>query len=100
MGGEMQPQGHLQVVAAMVDRGMNPQAALDAPRWQVGTGRLVTVEPEVDEALVGALRARGHAVERAENRLRFGRGQIIARDERGVLVGGSEPRTDGAAIGL
>ena len=58
MGGEMQPQGHLQVVSAMLDRDHNPQAALDAPRWRVLEGRAVEVEADTSPELIAGLRAR------------------------------------------
>ena len=94
MGGEMQPQGHLQVVSSMVDHGLDPQSALDAPRWRVEPDGVV-LELEVAEAVVEGLRRRGHRVAVAPNRLDFGRGQIIRRLESGVYAGGTEPRTDG-----
>ena len=94
MGGEMQPQGHLQVVSSMVDYGLNPQSALDAPRWRVEPDAVV-LEPEVGEDVVDGLRRRGHRVSVAPNRLDFGRGQIIRRLDSGVYAGGTEPRTDG-----
>ena len=94
MGGEMQPQGHLQVVSSMVDYGLNPQSALDAPRWRVEPDAVV-LEPEVGEDVVDGLRRRGHRVGVAPNRLDFGRGQIIRRLDSGVYAGGTEPRTDG-----
>jgi len=100
MGGEMQPQGHLQVVSSMLDHGLNPQAALDAPRWQLGEGLDVAVEPGTDERLLAALRERGHRPMVAADSLFFGRGQIIVRREDGVYAAGSEPRADGAAVGF
>jgi gamma-glutamyltranspeptidase/glutathione hydrolase len=99
MGGEMQPQGHLQVVAAMEDHGMNPQAALDMPRWRWMQGLTVQLEPGADAALADALRGRGHEVVIAADSFGFGRGQIIRRLDSGAYAGGSEPRTDGAAVG-
>lgn len=100
MGGEMQPQGHLQVVNAMIDHGLNPQAALDTPRWRVERDHSVIVEEQVPEATVAGLRARGHQVTVEPNRMQFGRGQIILRTDDGVYVAGSEPRADGCAVGL
>ena len=100
MGGEMQPQGHLQVVSALVDHGRNPQAALDAPRWQVERDGRVRVEPQVPDEVVDGLRARGHEVTIEGSRMAFGRGQIIVRSADGVYAAGSEPRADGAAVGL
>ncbi|MGF1596676.1 MAG: gamma-glutamyltransferase family protein [Acidimicrobiales bacterium] len=100
MGGEMQPQGHLQVVGGLVDRDLNPQAALDAPRWQVQRHGTVLVEPRTPPDVVDGLTARGHRVVVERSRIGFGRGQIISRDDDGVYVAGSEPRADGAAVGL
>jgi gamma-glutamyltranspeptidase / glutathione hydrolase len=100
MGGEMQPQGHVQVVSGMVDHGRNPQAALDAPRWQVERDGRVRVEPQVPAEVVDGLRARGHEVTVESSRLPFGRGQIIVRSSDGVYAAGSEPRADGCAAGL
>ncbi|MEM9564993.1 MAG: gamma-glutamyltransferase family protein [Actinomycetota bacterium] len=100
MGGEMQPQGHLQVVSAMVDHARNPQAALDAPRWQVERDGRVRLEPQVPDEIVDGLRARGHEVTVESGRMAFGRGQIIVRSPDGVYAAGSEPRADGCAVGL
>jgi gamma-glutamyltranspeptidase/glutathione hydrolase len=100
MGGFMQPQGHQQVVANTVDWGMNPQAALDAPRWQIGlSGTLVDVEFETPRHVVEGLIARGHTVNVQPNLAGFGRGQIIWRLPNGGMVAGSEGRTDGCALG-
>ena len=105
MGGPMQPQGHLQVVVNMVDYGMNPQAALDAPRWQFITGNQVVLEPTVPDPVVRELANRGHDIyignlpadSTVTQTGQFGRGQIILR-QNGVLVAASEPRGDGMAI--
>ncbi len=99
MAGEMQPQGHLQVVSGMLDHDLNPQAVLDAPRWRVGDGLHVNLEPGADPEVVAGLEARGHRVTVAPNAFTFGRGQIIERRENGVYVAASEPRADGAAVG-
>ncbi|MFB5190545.1 gamma-glutamyltransferase [Alicyclobacillus fastidiosus] len=95
MGGFMQPQGHVQVMMNTIDFGMNPQAALDAPRWQWMEDRRVTIEGSYGDEVVEDLRARGHEVEIASDAGGFGRGQIIWRTDEGNLVGGTEPRTDG-----
>jgi gamma-glutamyltranspeptidase / glutathione hydrolase len=94
MGGPMQPQGHVQVVVNLVDYGLNPQAALDTPRWQFVRNNLVLLEPSIDPAIVTALAHRGHKVQSGGF---FGRGQIILHD-RGVLIAASEPRADGLAL--
>ncbi|WP_035155924.1 gamma-glutamyltransferase family protein [Cohnella thermotolerans] len=97
MGAFMQPQGHFQVVVNSLDGRMNPQAALDAPRWRWDEGKRVLVEPSFPEELAEALRRRGHEVAVGDNPGLFGRGQIIWRNpETGVLTGGTDPRTDGA----
>ncbi|WP_130863116.1 gamma-glutamyltransferase family protein [Bacilliculturomica massiliensis] len=95
MGGFMQPQGHVQMVMNAVDFHMDPQEALSAPRWQWTEGRRVAIEREVSPAIVEGLIRRGHQVTIPTDFTDFGRGQIIWRTENGVLVGGSEPRTDG-----
>jgi gamma-glutamyltranspeptidase/glutathione hydrolase len=99
MGGHMQPQGHVQVVTGTVDYGLNPQAALDAPRWRVASGLKVGFELETPEHLLKALDARGHEVEIGLERGDFGRGQIIWRLDEGIYVAGSDKRSDGAAVG-
>lgn len=96
MGGFMQPQGHVQVVMNTVDFGLNPQAALDAPRWQWMKDKQVEIEHSTPDHIVQALAARGHGVSWAVGSGSFGRGQIIWRNpETGVLMGGTEARTDG-----
>lgn len=105
MGGMMQPQGHLQVVDALIRRGVDPQAALDAPRFQLADGDpngrvLLEAEPSAD-ALAAELRERGHEVELVggSRRALFGLGQVIWRGADGVLWAGSDPRGDGCALG-
>ncbi len=96
MGGFMQPQGHLQVVMNTVDFHLNPQAALDAPRWQWIKDKTVEVESTFPHHTAQGLSDKGHDVKIALEPNSFGRGQIIWRDpETGVLTGGSETRTDG-----
>ncbi|WP_411954213.1 gamma-glutamyltransferase [Alkalibacillus sp. S2W] len=96
MGGFMQPQGHAQVVMNTVDFHLNPQAALDAPRWQWAEGKTVKVEPTFPDHIAQALQRKGHQIQKTLYPYEFGRGQIIWRDpETGVLAGGTEPRTDG-----
>ncbi len=104
MGGMMQPQGHLQVVASMVDDGVDPQSALDRPRWQLRDGDpegVVLVEESMEDELIAGLEARGHTVERVSGpeRAGFGLGQVIAFGEEGILLAGSDPRGDGQASG-
>ncbi len=94
MGGFMQPQGHLQLVQSMIDYKLNPQAALDKPRWQWMEGKRIKVEKEMPSYFIEELKRRGHIIEVEHNVSRFGRGQIIWRLENGVYIGGVEKRTD------
>jgi gamma-glutamyltranspeptidase/glutathione hydrolase len=95
MGGYMQPQGHVQMVMNLVDFGLNPQAALDAPRWQWLGGLKVGIEQGASRDLAAALARRGHDISIAYDYTDYGRGQIIVRDPvTGVLCGGTEPRAD------
>jgi len=96
-GGFMQPQGHVQVISRMVDHGLNPQEALDAPRFCIrdGTaGGKVCIEEGVPEAVVEQLRRMGHDVEVTQSwdRFVFGRGQIIRFDAATGVRHGFTPR--------
>ncbi|XP_031431429.1 glutathione hydrolase-like YwrD proenzyme isoform X2 [Clupea harengus] len=119
MGAFMQPQGHVQVLLNMLEFGMNPQQALDAPRvfvqydaasqqWQL------SLETGVEERVAEELRRRGHAVHwpvAGHDRAQFGRGQVISigawwdpasppsDPTHRVLWAGSDPRADGCAVG-
>jgi gamma-glutamyltranspeptidase/glutathione hydrolase len=91
----MQPQGHVQMVMNLVDFGLNPQAALDAPRWQWLGGMKIGIEQGASRDLAAALARRGHDISIAYGSTDFGRGQIIVRDPvSGILCGGTEPRAD------
>ncbi|MGD9909713.1 MAG: gamma-glutamyltransferase family protein [Candidatus Izemoplasmatales bacterium] len=96
MGGFMQPQGHLQVVMNMIDWGMNPQSALDAPRFQWMENETVTVEPSLDPVFIDKLRNRGHLIKVEPELASFGRGEIIIKTENGHYIAGTEPRCDGS----
>lgn len=96
MGGYMQPQGHVQVIMNTVDFHLNPQAALDSPRWQWMEGKTIEVERTLPAHIAEALARKGHDIRVANDSGSFGRGQIIWRNpETGVLTGGTESRTDG-----
>jgi gamma-glutamyltranspeptidase/glutathione hydrolase len=96
MGGYMQPQGHFQVIMNTIDFHLDPQAALDAPRWQWLEGKKFTVESHFPGHLLQALIRKGHQIQVTSDSGAFGRGQIIWRNpETGVLMGGTESRTDG-----
>ena len=105
MGGFMQPQGHVQVVVGLAEDGLDPQQALDRPRFCIddGTaGGAVSLEAGLPEESVAGLAEMGHPVQvvRGYGRALFGRGQIIRRDpSTGVVCGGSDPRADGCAMG-
>jgi gamma-glutamyltranspeptidase / glutathione hydrolase len=97
MGGHYQAVGHAHVIGNMVDHGMDVQAAIDAPRVFFD-GDVTLVERGVSTAAVAGLKARGHNV--AVRPLPLGGGQAIQIDwDRGVLIGGSDPRKDGLALG-
>jgi gamma-glutamyltranspeptidase/glutathione hydrolase len=104
MGGFMQPQGHMQVVLAMADDGLDPQQALDSPRFCIedgSAGGRVALEEGVSLAVGSELAAMGHSVRLVTGyeRALFGRGQVIHRNpQTGVLCGGSDPRADGCAM--
>ncbi len=106
MGGFMQPQGHVQVALALADDGLDPQSALDRPRYCIedGTsGGQVALEEGIDPSVSRCLGELGHAVRMVGGfeRALFGRGQVILRDAAsGVLWGGSDPRADGCALGF
>ncbi|XP_069009152.1 glutathione hydrolase-like YwrD proenzyme [Embiotoca jacksoni] len=119
MGAFMQPQGHIQVLLNMMEFGMNPQQALDAPRVYIQYDHktdqwLVNLEEGVDQQVAEELRRRGHKVNwpvTGHRRSQFGRGQIItvgdwwnssvtqADSPHRVLWAGSDPRGDGCAQG-
>ena len=104
MGGSMQPQGHLQVLLSLVDLGLNPQAAMDAPRFRWINGNKIALETSrIPDSTVAELRKKGHDVLEEHlffnPREHFGGGQFIYSDQKGTLIGGSDPRRDGIAIG-
>lgn len=104
MGGNMQPQGHLQVVMRLLDDGVNPQAALDGPRWRLADDGNLMLEPSVGAEVAQALKQMGHPVVMAPaGSLDFGSGQMIVRlseDLEDGYCAGSEHRRDGQAVGF
>ncbi|MDY0294441.1 MAG: gamma-glutamyltransferase [Acholeplasmataceae bacterium] len=95
MGGFMQPQGHVQVLMNMIDFKMDPQEALDAPRFQWVEHKKIWVEPDYNPKLINGLIKKGHEIIIEPRLGQFGRGQIIMRDSiTGVYVGGTEKRCD------
>ena len=104
MGGNMQPQGHMQTLVRMVDFGQHPQAACDAPRWKVGRGLAVDIETSMEPDVVEQLRGMGHRIEETlDPYMDFGAGQFIWRlsdDMEDGYVAASDSRRDGAAVGF
>ena len=104
MGGFMQPQGHVQVAAALIDDHLDPQAALDRPRFCItdgASGGMLALEEGIPVEVMARLAEMGHPVRPVSGmgRALFGRGQVILRDPAsGVLTGGSDPRADGCAM--
>jgi gamma-glutamyltranspeptidase/glutathione hydrolase len=99
MGGNMQPQGHLQTLVRMLSHGQQPQAACDAPRWKVGTGMAIDIEAAMPQAVIADLAARGHRVEATtDTYMDFGSGQFIWKLADGY-VAASDARRDGQAVG-
>lgn len=100
MGGFMQPQGHMQVLLRMIDEGLNPQAALDAPRWQWINSKTIEIEEEYEDYIIEDLKNRGHDIKIIKDRTDMGRGEIILKLDNGVYIGGTEGRTDGSVLGI
>ncbi len=103
MGGNMQPQGHLQTLVRMLVHRQQPQAACDAPRWKVGTGLGVDFESTMAPSLVDGLKALGHRAEAVPDAyMDYGSGQFIWRlsdDLDDGYVAASDSRRDGQAVG-
>ena len=105
MGGEGQPQTQAALVTRVIDRGLDPQAAVEAPRWLYGrtwgqSSRSLRLEARFGPAVAETLRARGHDVEVVEDWSDLmGHAHLIRLDPDG-LRGGSDPRADGAALGV
>lgn len=95
MGGFMQPQAHVQVVENLIDWHLNPQQALDSPRWQWIGGKKIDIEADVPPAEVLKLIRRGHEVTVKADLTAMGRGQMILRAPDGTLCGATEKRSDG-----
>ena len=104
MGGFMQPQGHVQLLTALVDDGAAPQDALDRARFCIDSGEaggVVQLEEGVSKRVIAGLEKRGHPIKAGVPsfaRAMFGRGQVIRRDTDGALLGGSDRRADGCAM--
>ncbi|NYT86875.1 gamma-glutamyltransferase family protein [Pollutimonas harenae] len=105
MGGDMQPQGHLQTLIRMIDYDQQPQAACCAPRWKVNRDFTLDIEPNMDGQVVDGLRSLGHQMHSVNDPyMDFGAGQFIWRmsennNEHGY-VAASDARRDGQAVGF
>jgi gamma-glutamyltranspeptidase/glutathione hydrolase len=101
MGGDMQPQGHLQTLVHMLDYNQQPQAACDAPRWKVNRDFTLDVEATMRSDTVQALEERGHRLKSVEDPyMDFGSGQFIWRLSESLedgYVAASDSRRDGHA---
>ena len=101
MGGNMQPQGHLQALVRMLSHGEQPQTACDAPRWKVATGLSIDCEPTMNRPLLQGLKDLGHAVEEhVDSYMDYGAGQFIWKlsdDLEDGYVAASDSRRDGHA---
>jgi gamma-glutamyltranspeptidase/glutathione hydrolase len=102
MGGGIQPQGHVQVLVNLIDLGMGLQQAIDAPRYRYMNGKDVLLEDEIGPTVISRLLALGHRRASPPGVLRssMGGGQAIMIDPvNKTLMGASDPRKDGLAIG-
>ncbi len=104
MGGDMQPQGHVQTLVRMLDYQQNPQAACDAPRWRFNLERKLNLEAGMRADTVAGLAALGHMLDDLQDSYQdFGAGQFIWRLGDPSVEGyaaASDPRRDGLAAGF
>ena len=99
MGGDMQPQGHLQTLLRMLVYQQQPQAACDGPRWKVNRDFSLDVEASMGAGVIHGLKGLGHTLKRVEDPyMDFGAGQFIWRlsdDLELGYVAASDSRRDG-----
>lgn len=109
-GGDFQPQWNIQVISGLVDAGLDAQAAVEQPRWNIWPGTYpqevgnpfeLRLEDRLGDDAIAGLERRGHRVVRTGDWGVGGSAQVIVRDpESGVIVAGSDPRSEGVALGL
>ena len=113
MGGDMQPQGHTQVISNLLDFNMELQAAGNTPRWRhdgstqptdnvgdsLSDGGVLIMEPGFSDEVMAELERRGHKISFEDEGMGFGGYQAIMCDESGGYLGASESRKDGCALG-
>lgn len=109
-GGDGQPQWNLQLITGLIDGGMDVQETIEQPRWTSWPGTdpgmidnpfELRLEDRLPEDVITDLESRGHNVQRQGEWDGGGAAQIIARNpETGILIGGSDPRVEGAALGF
>jgi gamma-glutamyltranspeptidase/glutathione hydrolase len=101
MGGDMQPQGHVQFLVNLIDFKMNLQEAVDAPRARHLQGLEVYLEDGIPEEAATGLYEKGHQVIQGNPiSNQVGGGQVIYLDHtRSALLGASDRRKDGCALG-
>jgi gamma-glutamyltranspeptidase/glutathione hydrolase len=109
-GGDGQPQWNMQMVSAMIDAGLDVQAAIEVPRWTSWPGTdpdvvhnpfELRIESRADEIVITGLENLGHNIKLQGEWNGGGTAQIIARDpETGVLAGGTDPREEGQVLGF
>lgn len=95
MGAFMQPQGHIQVLTNLIDFNLNPQEALDAPRWQWISNKTIEVENTMPDCIIKELKKKGHNVKVVEDFTSMGKGEIILKTPQNTYACGTEPRCDG-----
>ncbi len=101
MGGPIQPPAQVQTLVRLLTHGMNPQAALDAPRWKLEGGLRVDLECPAAAELRSGLAALGHQIAKAgDPAMDFGAGQFIVRNGEGSYIAATDPRRDGQAAGF
>lgn len=108
-GGDGQPQWNMQMLVGMIDAGMDVQEAIEQPRWTSWPGTdpstidnpfELRIEDRIDNEVIAELESRGHVVKRQRAWSGGGAAQLIARDpDRQVMIGGSDPRVEGLALG-